>query len=115
MSKLTWRDPVSVSAENQLSCDCRLAWLIRLRRRTASAHVKAALESTVCHMERGAVPARLGGPGREDGFITVPEGEEAPPAQLPVKLVDLKASSGGMGAVSGAWLRDLELGVLSRS
>ncbi|KAF0292009.1 hypothetical protein FJT64_009955 [Amphibalanus amphitrite] len=79
--------------ENTLQCDCRLAWLIRLRSRTASAHVRASLESTMCHMPRAAVPERLGGPGSGSGLATVPEldGEE-PAALLPVKLVDLKLS-----------------------
>ncbi|XP_037077497.1 connectin-like [Pollicipes pollicipes] len=68
-------------AENRLRCDCRLAWLMKLRSRTASSHVKAALDSATCQMEPGA--SSTPDPAPSDGL------RGAGPA---LQLTDLKAS-----------------------
>ena len=73
--------------DNALHCDCRLAWLLRLRAETASTHVQAALDSTVCHMEEGMLPARL-----ETAAVERDPAQETSTLGIgpPVRLLDLK-------------------------
>jgi len=61
-------------ADNKLRCDCHLAWLLQLQQRTASLHVRAALDAVQCLMEAGAATAQ----------------SDASPAT--VRLASLKAS-----------------------
>ncbi|XP_037085786.1 connectin-like [Pollicipes pollicipes] len=72
--------------DNNLHCDCRLAWLLRLRVQTASAHVQAALDSTVCYMDGGTVPPRLEAPPTPDPALETSTLGIGPP----VRLMDLK-------------------------
>ena len=77
----------SPPTDNALHCDCRLAWLLRLRSETASTHVRAALDGTVCHMDGGTLPARL-----ETAAATPDPTPETSTLGIgpPVRLMDLK-------------------------
>ncbi|KAF0301822.1 Connectin [Amphibalanus amphitrite] len=91
--------------DNALHCDCRLAWLLRLRTATASTHVQAALDNTVCHMEGDSLPARL------ETTVTADPPLETSTLGIgpPVRLVDLK-----VGAAPLRKLMQLQVGLPRR-